>query len=55
MARMIGRMPFHAVRTDCARFDCGDKVGFLHANLAVGLRREDIAPSLKTILRSLGG
>jgi UTP--glucose-1-phosphate uridylyltransferase len=55
MARMIGRMPFHAVRTDCARFDCGDKVGFLHANLAVGLSRSDIAPSLKAILRSLGG
>jgi UTP--glucose-1-phosphate uridylyltransferase len=54
MARMIGRMPFHAVRTDCARFDCGDKVGFLHANLAVGLLRPDIAPSLKAILKSIG-
>jgi UTP--glucose-1-phosphate uridylyltransferase len=54
MARMIGRMPFHAVRTDCARFDCGDKVGFLHANLAVGLLRPDIAPSLKAILKSMG-
>jgi len=54
MARMIGRMPFHAVRTDCVRFDCGDKVGFLHANLAVGLLRPDIAPSLKAILKSIG-
>jgi UTP--glucose-1-phosphate uridylyltransferase len=54
MARMIGRMPFHAVRTDCARFDCGDKVGFLHANLAIGLLRPDIAPSLKAILKSMG-
>jgi len=54
MARMIGRMPFHAVRTDCARFDCGDKVGFLHANLAVGLSRPDISPSLKAILKSMG-
>src|ERR1700679_4174061 len=54
MALMIGRMPFHAVRTDCARFDCGDKVGFLHANLAVGLLRPDIAPSLKAILKSMG-
>jgi UTP--glucose-1-phosphate uridylyltransferase len=54
MARMIGRMPFHAVKTDCARFDCGDKVGFLHANLAVGLQRPDISPSLKAILKSMG-
>ena len=53
MAKMIGRMPFHAVRTDCARFDCGDKVGFLHANLAVGLSRPDIAPSLRAILKTL--
>jgi UTP--glucose-1-phosphate uridylyltransferase len=54
MARMIGRMPFHAVKTDCARFDCGDKVGFLHANLAVGLQRPDISPSLQAILKSIG-
>jgi UTP--glucose-1-phosphate uridylyltransferase len=53
MAKMIGRVPFHAVRTDCARYDCGDKVGFLHANIAVGLSRPDIAPALKNILASL--
>ena len=53
MAKMIGRMPFHAVKTDCARFDCGDKVGFLHANIAVGLSRPDIAPSLRAILKTI--
>ena len=53
MARLIGRMPFHAVRTECARYDCGDKVGFLHANIAVALRRPDIAPALKAILREI--
>ena len=53
MAKMIGRMPFHAVKTDCARFDCGDKVGFLHANIAVGLSRPDIAPSLRHILKNI--
>jgi hypothetical protein len=26
MAQMIGKAPFHAVKTDCARYDCGDKV-----------------------------
>jgi UTP--glucose-1-phosphate uridylyltransferase len=52
MARLIGRMPFHAVKTSCERHDCGDKVGFLHANIAVGLRRPDIAPALKTILKN---
>ncbi|HEY4942161.1 MAG TPA: UTP--glucose-1-phosphate uridylyltransferase GalU [Rhizomicrobium sp.] len=53
MARLIGRMPFHAVKPDCERYDCGDKVGFLHANLAIGLSRPDIAPALKKILGTL--
>ena len=53
MVRLLGRMPFHAVTTTCARYDCGDKVGFLHANLAVGMGRPDIAPALKAILKSL--
>ena len=53
MAQMIGKTPFHAVKTDCARYDCGDKVGFLHANIAVGLSRPDIAPQLKALLKAL--
>jgi len=52
MAKLIGRMPFHAVETTCARYDCGDKVGFLTANIAVGLARPDIAPGLRAALRS---
>jgi UTP--glucose-1-phosphate uridylyltransferase len=54
MQRLIGRVPFHAVKTGCARYDCGDKVGFLHANIAVGLSRPDIAPALRAILKSAG-
>jgi UTP--glucose-1-phosphate uridylyltransferase len=53
MARLIGRMPFHAVETGCARYDCGDKVGFLHANIAVGLARPDIAEALRPILKGM--
>jgi len=51
MARLIGQMPFHAVKTTCTRYDCGDKVGFLHANVAVALTRPDIAPALRAILK----
>jgi UTP--glucose-1-phosphate uridylyltransferase len=51
MAQLIGKMPFHAVETNCERYDCGDKIGFLHANIAVGLRRPDIAPALRKILK----
>jgi UTP--glucose-1-phosphate uridylyltransferase len=53
MQRLIGRVPFHAVTTTCSRYDCGDKVGFLHANIAVALTRPDIAPQLKPILEKL--
>lgn len=53
MAKLIGVMPFHAVQTTCTRYDCGDKVGFLHANIAVGLQRPDIAPALVEILKNL--
>ncbi len=53
MAQMIGRTPFHAVKTDCMRYDCGDKVGFLHANISVGLARPDIAPSIKKIIKGM--
>ncbi len=53
MARLIGRVPFHAAKLDCQRYDCGDKVGFLQANLAVGLSRPDIAPHLRAILKTV--
>ncbi|HTO41803.1 MAG TPA: UTP--glucose-1-phosphate uridylyltransferase GalU [Rhizomicrobium sp.] len=51
MVHLIGQMPFHAVTTDCQRYDCGDKVGFLEANIAVGLSRPDIAPALRALLK----
>ena len=53
MQRLIGRVPFHAVRTNCVRYDCGDKVGFLQANIALGLARPDIAPALRKVLASV--
>lgn len=53
MAKLIGRMPFHAVVTACSRYDCGEKLGFLKANIAVGLTREDIAQELKQFLQTV--
>lgn len=53
MAKLIGRMPFHGVTTDCARYDCGDKVGFLQANIALGLRHPEIAPALRALIAEL--
>jgi UTP--glucose-1-phosphate uridylyltransferase len=53
MAKLIGKVPFHAVETTCARYDCGSKVGFLQANIAIGLTRPDIAPALRLALKEL--
>ena len=37
---------------DGRRHDIGDKVGFLTANIAFGLAREDIGPKLREFLRT---
>jgi UTP--glucose-1-phosphate uridylyltransferase len=52
MARMIGAMPFHGLRFDGRRFDCGDKVGFIEANIAFALDRGDLGPAVRERLRS---
>ncbi|WP_299399294.1 UTP--glucose-1-phosphate uridylyltransferase GalU [Pelagibius sp.] len=50
MARTIGRQPFHGLRFEGRRFDCGNKAGFLEANFAYALEREDLAPAAREIL-----
>ncbi len=50
MAALIGRQPFHAVTFAGDRHDCGDAKGFVLANLALGLARDDIAPALRAWL-----
>ena len=35
MARLIGRQPFHGYRFEGRRFDCGDKLGYLEAIVAL--------------------
>jgi len=43
MARTLDDgVPFHGLRFEGTRFDCGDKAGFLQANLAFALERPDL-------------
>ena len=51
MARMIGEQPFHALKFDGRRFDCGSKAGFVEATLALALEREDMADEVRAIMR----
>ena len=51
MAKMIGHAPFHGLRYEGRRFDCGDKVGFLEAQIAFALKRPDLAPAVREFLK----
>jgi UTP--glucose-1-phosphate uridylyltransferase len=52
MARLIGRQPFHALGFDGRRFDCGDKLGFLEANLAFALTHPELGAGWREVLRN---
>jgi UTP--glucose-1-phosphate uridylyltransferase len=53
MAKMIGRMPFHALRYTGRRYDCGSRIGFLEANVAVALHRSDTTAETRALLERL--
>lgn len=53
MAQMIGKQAFHAVTFDGQRYDCGSKVGYIEANLAVALQRPDMADEIRAIAVNL--
>lgn len=55
MARMIGNQPFHAVTFAGQRYDCGSKVGFVEATLALALERGDIGADVRAIAQRLLG
>jgi len=55
MAKLIGKQPFHAVTADSARYDCGDKSGFVLANLALGLGDPEVGPKIKEFIQSTPG
>ena len=54
MAKLIGRQPFHALKVNSVRYDCGDKTGFVIANLAMALQRDDVAPRLREFIENVG-
>jgi UTP--glucose-1-phosphate uridylyltransferase len=50
MAKMIGHVPFHGLRYEGERFDCGDKAGFLEAQIAFALQRPDLRDAVRQFL-----
>lgn len=47
MAKLIGNQPFHGFTFDGKRYDCGDKAGWVQANIALALARADIGPAVR--------
>ena len=50
MAKLIGQQPFHGLRYEGIRFDCGDKVGYLEAQIAFALKRPDLSEAVRCFL-----
>lgn len=55
MAKLIGEQPFHAVTFNGRRFDCGSKVGFVEATLAIALDREDMGEQVRAMAKAMLG
>ena len=53
MAKMIGRSPFHALRYTGRRYDCGSRLGFLEANIAISLSRSDTKAESRALIDRL--
>ena len=53
MIRLMARQPFRGLQYRGTTYDCGDKVGFLAANVALALERPDIAPGFKAALKKI--
>lgn len=55
MAKMLVTQPFHAVAFDGNCYDCGSKLGFVEATLAIALGRPDMGKKVRAIAERLLG
>ncbi len=49
----LASTPFYGFRFDGTRYDCGDKLGFLEANIAYALQRPELAEGLRASMKQL--
>ncbi len=55
MLRLLGSQEFHALEYEGTTYDCGDKVGWLRANVALALQRPDLGAAARAALTPLLG
>jgi len=53
MIRLMARQRFHGIKYQGTTYDCGDKIGFLSANVAFALERPDLGPGFRAALRRI--
>jgi len=53
MLTLARTQPFYGLKFEGRSFDCGAKIGFLAANVAYALERDDIAPEFKAEIERL--
>ncbi len=53
MIRLMKTQPFHGLQFNGTTYDCGDKIGFLAANVAYALEREDLGPAFRDVLQEI--
>jgi|SRR5437588_2381831 len=53
MIRLMNRQAFRGLKFEGTTYDCGDKLGFLAANVAYGLEREDLGPAFRAALKRI--
>jgi len=54
MNAMIGDAPFYGYRFEGKRYDCGNRVGYIEANIAYALEHPDMKADVKTMLKQFG-
>jgi UTP--glucose-1-phosphate uridylyltransferase len=53
MHRLMQSQPFHALEYEGTTYDCGDKLGWLRANVALALKRDDLGPQAREMILGL--
>lgn len=53
MISLMSKQPFHGLKYNGTTYDCGDKVGFLTANVAFALEHDTLAPAFRAALEQV--
>lgn len=53
MSKLIGKQPFHGLRFEGDRYDCGSRLGFVQANIAFAMKDPEIGEEVTSFIKNL--